>query len=271
VMLAVAADFLLQTVLDGGAPSERGARLVARIVAFLVVAFFAVIYGWYLGTYSWRKRGQQLANLLLRRSMKTKTRPLVFLTDRPDFRLSMARRLLELVGFAAGSTVIAVVALSIAGLPNALVDRVTFALVVVTLWAAFILVPYWVFGRMGLRQVDPVRWLVQPMSRHYADRLRLSNGALLLIALGMAFNLAFRAQQSANVALVNGVLDVAHVVASVLVAATTALAFYLRDEHGPVREVAEEAVRDGIRDGRGMSDGDFLPKMPPAKGNAGPP
>lgn len=273
VLLAVAADFVLQTLLDPSGPSEHGARLVRRVVGFLVVALLAVGFGWFLGTQSWRKRGQELANHLLRRTMRAKTRPLVFLTDRADFRLSMARRLLEVVGFAAGSTVIAVAALSVAGLPNRFVDIVTPVLVIVALWSSFILVPYWVFGHMGLRQVDAAKWLVQPMSRRYADRLRLSNGALLLIALGMTFNLAFRAQASADVALINGVLDIAHVVATVLVSATTALAFYLRDENALIVEVEEEAARDGIRDGRGLTDDEFLPKVPAPTGreNAGPP
>ena|SRR5438067_1073439 len=269
VLAAVAADFVLQTVLNPGA-ADRGAALAVRVASFLIGAAVAVLIGWYLGTRAWPRRGRQLANVLLRRAMRAKTRPIVLLTDRPDFPLSVTRRLVEVVGFAAGSTIIAVAALTIAGFSTTGLDYGTPVFLLLALWSSFILVPYWVFGHMGLRQVDPVRWLVQPMSRRYADRLRLSNGALLLLALGMVFNLALRARESADIALVNGILVIAHVVASVLVTATTALVFYLRGEHALVREVEEEAVRDGIRDGRGMSDGDFLPKLPP-RGNAGPP
>jgi hypothetical protein len=264
VLLAVAADFLLQSALNGGPPTERGARLVARIVGFLVAACLAVGYGWYLGARSWRRRGRQLANVLLRRAMRAKRKPVVLLTDRPDFRFSMTRRLFELVAFAAGSTVIVVASLSAIGLPTGLVDALTFVTVVAALWASFILVPYWVFGHMGLRQVDRERWLVQPMSRHYAQRLRLSNGALLLVAFGTTFNLAFRSRASTEAAVLNGVLDIAHVVATVLVAATTALAVYVRAEPELILEVEDEAIRDGIRDGRDMTDEQFLPRLPRA-------
>jgi hypothetical protein len=190
-----------------------------------------------------------------------KTAPLVFLTDRPDFPLSTARRVLELVAFAAGSTIIVIAVLIVIGVPDRVLVAVSGLLPLVALWVSFILVPYWVFGRMGLRQVDPVRWLVQPLSRRYADRLRLSNGAILLIAVGAAFNLAYRAQLAPSEALLTSVLGSAHVVAGVLVAATTGVVFYLRREHALVREIEAESIADGARDGRGMSDGEFLPRV----------
>ncbi|MFA5862068.1 MAG: hypothetical protein WDA16_10280, partial [Candidatus Thermoplasmatota archaeon] len=151
-------------------------------------------------------------------------------------------------------------ALTVIGAPSGLVNASLGIFTLVALWASFLLVPYWVFGRMGLREVDHERWLVQPMSRRYADRLRLSNGALLLVAFGGIVNLAFRAGASPNVAIFEGVQRVGRVIAAVLVIAATAVAFYLRREHDLVLDLEAEAIRDGVRDGRGLTDREFLPK-----------
>lgn len=260
VSAAAAVAFLLDLAL---ARPAHALEVAARLVVFLVGAGVAFGVGAWLGSQTWPKRGRRLARWMLRRAMRGRSPKLVFLSDRPDFRPTTPRRVVEVVGFCAGASVILAGALILAGLraPAAL-GTLAGSLLLITLWGAFVLVPYWAFARMGLRQVDAVRWLVQPMSRRYADRMRLSNGALLLIALGVVFNVAFRAGLSGDAALVAGLRTLAGMVASILVVAATGVAFYTRRERALVRELEREALAMGVRDGRGMTDGDFLPRLP---------
>lgn len=263
VALAVLGDFVLQSIVD---TEQRNVAFGLRLLAFAVVAAFWVLVGWYLGRRAWRKRGHGLARYLLRRTLTRKAPPLVFLTDRPDFQFSLARRLWEVVGLAAGTVVILVAVLSLAGSGFLALLAGSVVGLLLALWACFVLVPYWVFGHMGLRRVDAVRWLVQPMSRRYAERLRLSNGVLLLIAFGATIQLAFRAGASPTQAVLDGITIVGHTVASVLIAAAAALAFYVHDEHALVRQLEREALEMGVKDGRGMTDGEFLPRVAVAEG-----
>lgn len=262
VFLAILADFILLSVLE---PGRFQLRFTARLATFIVATIVWMLIGWYLGRVAWPRLGKRLARYLLRRTLRAKVLPIVFLTDRHDFEFSMMKRLLEVLGFAAGSVTILSVVLTLTGAEGGFVLATTGLVLVFALFACFVLVPYWIFARMGLRRVDPIRWLVEPLSRRYADRLRLSNGALLLIAFGAVINLAFRAGASGNEALVIGIATVGHIVASVLVAAATALAVYVHDERKLVREVEREALAMGIADGRGMTDGDFLPQPPAAR------
>ncbi|HEX2021228.1 MAG TPA: hypothetical protein VHH36_00830 [Candidatus Thermoplasmatota archaeon] len=242
-------------------PPRNGLELVSRLVGYPVVVGLFVLIGRWLGLRTWPRRGRRMARRLMARAARDPKRPIVFLTDRPDGDLSIPRRVLEVVGFAAGSSIIVAAVLSLFGVATIFAST----LLLPALWGSFLLVPYWSFARLGIRQVDPVRWLVQPMSRRYADRLRLSNGALLLIAVGVLFNFAFRAGASGDQALVQAIVDTLRISTSALVVAASAVAYYARDERALLKAMEEDALRAGIRDGRGMSDGDFLPRVPAAK------
>lgn len=257
VAAAVLADFILDQVLDPG--SSGRVAFVRRVVGFAIGALLAFLLGMYLGKRSWPKRGRRLAAYLLRRAMKRSRKPKVYLTDRPDSTISLTRRIVEVVGFAAGSAVILGVALTILGVRPGLVDAAVGLFTLIALWGAFLLVPYWVFARMGLREIDHERWLVQPMSRRYADRMRLSNGALLLIAFGAIVNLAFRAGATPNDAIFLSVLRVGRVIAAVLIIAASGVVFFLRGEADLVLDLEAEAIRDGVRDARGFTETEFLP------------
>lgn len=258
VFLALVLDLVLQ-------PPRNSIEAAGRLGAFAIATPIPILLGAWLGHRSWPKRGRKLARHVLRRRLRGNVKPLLFLTDRPDFMPNMGRRVLEVIGFSAGASVLLASILPLLGLATPNVYAWASILTLLTLWGSFVLVPYWLFARMGLRHVDVVRWLIQPMGRRYADRLRLSNGALLLFATGAVFNLAFRAGESGEAALVDAVQLVVRIVASVLVTATTAAAFYARQERKLLKEFEEEVVREhGIRDGRGMSDGDFLPRLPPS-------
>lgn len=264
ILLAIATDFVFEFVLV-----KSRTPFVVRILGFAIVAFVAYLYGRWLGTRTWPKRGRSIARMVLRYNTRKANHPTIFLSDRPDVTVSIARRIVEVVGFAGGAAIIFTVAITLippapgaVEVANALKRVGTGIFTFVALWASFVLVPYWVFGRMGLRQIDPVRWLIVPMAHRYAGRMRLSNGALILVAFVAIFNLAYRSGADQSQAIAESVLTLVQVVMSVLIAAVTAVAYYVRGERGLVLEVEEEALRMGIVDGRGMSDGDFLPRLP---------
>lgn len=264
VALAILADFSLDLLL---APAGSWIELVARAISFLAGTVFTFLIGRWIGLRAWPKRGRRLTSRVLERMLRGKHKPLIVLTDRPDRAPTRWRRVLEVVGFVAGVSIILTSLLPVLGAPPNLVRGLGGVFALLALWGSFALVPYWTAIRMGLRVVDPVLWTVTPLSRRYADRLRLSNGALVLVALGVFVNLAVRAGASQERALVEGVSTVTTIVASVLVMAATAVAYYSTQEHALVRELEAEVVGLGVRDGRGMTDGQFLPRVPALKGD----
>lgn len=259
LLAVVLVAFLLDLLFH---PPATAAALAQRALGFALAAPIPILFGMFLGARSWPRRGRRLARHLLKRTLRQGGRPLLFFTDRPDFRPHLGRRVLEVVGFSAGASVILAAILPFLGLATFDILALASVLTLLTLWGSFVLVPYWLFARMGLREVDPVRWLVLPTSRRYADRLRLSNGALLLVALGASVNLAFRAGASGEQALVDGIRGIVGLLTTVFLVAATAAVFYTRKEKALAKEFEEEALAYGVRDGRGMSDGDFLPRLP---------
>ena len=259
---AVLVAFLVDLALQ---PPVSGLELAARALGFAVAAAIQVLLGMWFGKRTWPRRGRRLARSVVKRAFRGETKPIVFLSDRPDIDPHLGRRVLEVLGFAAGASVVLAAILPFLGLATVNVFALAGTLSLFTLWAGFVLVPYWLFARMGLRQVDPVRWLIQPMSRRYADRLRLSNGALLLVALGAAINLAFRAGASGEDALVGAIQGLVRLLAALLLIAASAAVFYNQREKALVKAFEEEVLHYGVRDGRGLSDGDFLPRLPPAR------
>ena len=261
--------FTLEVALERSDLGESLRLFAAYVVLFIL--FF--VLGRWLGKYVWTDRGKALTRRLLRRRLRRKE--LVFLSDRPDRSFTTLRRVWEVVGFAAGLSVIFSALLGLLGLELseavAPLVGIRFASVVTPLlvpllvtFASFVLIPYWLFARLGFRIVDPVRWLISPLSRTYADRLKLSNGFLILAGAGLTFNLAYRAGDTNTEAVVTALILVLRNVAVVLVIAATAVAYYLREERAVARLLEHEALEMGIRDGRGMSDGDFLPRLPKA-------
>lgn len=254
---AVVVSVLLDALIN---PPDSWVKFAGRLAGSGVRILIAVLVGMYLGKYAWPRRGRALGFRILKRTINGKVKPLLLMTDRPDFRPSMPRRIFEVVGFVAGTTIILTAALALAGVTNLGVSVPSQLYTLLALYAAFLLVPYWTFSRMGLRRVDPVRWTVEPLSRRYASRLRLSNGALLLIALGVSINLALRAGATGDAALIASLQLLGHLVAAILVTAASAVAYYSRAEKEVFLALEDEAVKLGIHDGRDMSDGDFLPR-----------
>jgi hypothetical protein len=261
---AVVIAFVIDLMLTRATFSGFFGLLTAYLFLFLVYFFV----GRWIGKHLWPQRGQAIARTLLRRRIKRK-HEFVFVCDRPDRSFTTLRRVWEVVGFAAGLSVILSTLLTLIGLTptSLLVSAIVLPLILPMVITAlsFVLVPYWLFARLGFRIVDPVRWLILPLSRGYADRLKLSNGALILLATGGVFNLAFRAGQSNAAAIATALTLVLRVVAVVVVVAATAVAYYLREERRVAHELELGSLTLGIRDGRGMTDGDFLPRLPTQK------
>lgn len=262
VAVAALLSFGIEVFLESLVGTLTVGEAVARLLAYpIAVAFFWAV-GWWLGTRTWPRRGARLLRRALRRRIRD-TRALLFLSDRPDRRLPLWRRVWEVVGFSAGLTLLVTSTLLLLDAPAGLILLLAGLLPGLTLWASFLLVPYWLFSRLGVRVVDAVRWLVLPLSRRYADRLKLSNGALVVLGLGATVNATLRAGASGGEAVAGSLVTALRIVGSVLIVAAAAVAYYMKDERALVHTLEREAVEMGLRDGRGMSDGDFLPRLPP--------
>lgn len=258
VVLAAAVALLLDLVILRPASWPE---VVAHLLGYPLGAVIVFFIGKWLGRRTWPRRGRALARRFLRRTLDDRKGGILFVSDRPDRPLSLPLRVLEVVGFVAGVTILVPAILQLLGMNAALGAGLSGLLFLGAVWGSWVLVPYWLFSRLGVRRVDPVRWIVEPLSRRYGERLRLSNGALLILAAGATVNLAFRAGASGDEALLAALSTVLRVVASSLVIAASAVAYYTLQEKQLLRDFEAEALAMGLKDGRGMSDGDFLPRL----------
>ncbi|HET6403919.1 MAG TPA: hypothetical protein VFH78_04680 [Candidatus Thermoplasmatota archaeon] len=262
VVAAAAIAFALDTALAAIAGPLGAADVLGRLVGYAILVPLYLAIGWWLGTRAWPKRGAALTRRIIRRRIALKR--LIFICDRPDAPRSLPRRIWEVVGFAAGLSVLGIAALM---LVRETVDGLLVLLMpLAALWGAFVIIPYWMLSRLGLRTVDPVRWTIIPIGRRYAERARVSNGALVLLGAGALFNILFRAGASGTEAVAGALAVVLRTIITVLVIAAAAVAYYHRHEFALARKLEAECIEMGVRDGRGMSDGDFLPRLPPVKG-----
>lgn len=262
VFRTVGAAALLAFLVEIALRRPTAGAVAAGAAGYTVVFVVYFAFGRWLGKRTWPRRGLALARSMLRRRL-AREHEFMFLSDRPDRAHSTARRVWEVVGFSAGVTILAVTTLIL--LESPLVTPAAALLPALTLWGSFVLVPYWLYTRLGFRLVDALRWLVLPFSRRYADRWKLSNGTFVLLALGATANAAIREGADGADAVVTALVQVLRVVASILVIAATAVAYYVREERRIAHELENASIGMGVRDGRGMSDGDFLPRLPAPK------
>lgn len=268
VAVASAIAFVLDTLLTVPVGDLHAGTVFGRLVGYTLSIPIFLGIGWWLGTRTWPKRGSQLTRALIRRRIASKK--LIFICDRPDAPRRLTRRIWEVVGFSAGASVIGVAIVTLVAPPLGVANAVTILLPLVTLWGAFVIVPYWMLSRLGLRTIDPLRWTIIPIGRRYAERAKVSNGILVLAGTGALFNILFRAGAS-NLEAITGALSVVlRTVVGILVIAAAGVAYYHRGEFARSHSLEVEAIEMGVRDGRGMSDGDFLPRLPPPKAKAPP-
>lgn len=253
-LVSIALDALL-------VPPDQPWELVVRFVGSFTRLGIAILFGLWLGTRAWPKRGRRVGRWFLRRQLKGRAPATILLTERPDLVPRTARRIVEVVGFSAGMTILLATALTLFGLRDLGVSLPSWLFIALSLWGASVLVPYWSFARLGLRRVDAVRVVVEPLSRHYASRLKLSNGALLLVALSVTVNLGFRSGLPPREVLLNSLYFVGHLVTAILVVSAAAVAYYSRAERAVVLDLQKDALDHGVVDARHLTDGDLLPRV----------
>lgn len=269
VAAAAGIAFLLDLGLTRLQRPVTAAEVLGRLVVYPITVLFYLGIGWWLGRRSWPKRGTALTRRIIRRRIESKK--LIFICDRPDARRNLPRRIWEVVGYSSGLVLFGLAIIRFFELNVFANTFILFLLVVGTLWGAFAIIPYWQLSRLGLRTIDPVRWTIIPIGRRYAERARLSNGFLVVIGAGAVFNILIRSGASGVDAIAESLTLVLQTVISILVIAAAAVAFYHRSEFALSHKLELEAIEMGVRDGRGMSDGDFLPRLPPPKPKAPPP
>lgn len=266
VVAASAIAFALDTLLTVPVGDLHATTVIGRLVVYTLSVPLFLAVGWWFGTKTWPKRGASLTRSLIRRRIASKK--LIFICDRPDASRRLTRRIWEVVGFSAGLSVLGVAIVTLVGPPPRVANALYFFLPLFTLWGAFVIVPYWMLSRLGLRTVDPVRWTIIPIGRRYAERAKVSNGVLVLAGAGALFNILFRAGASGVEAVAGALSAVLRTVVTILVIAAAGVAYYHRNEYAHSHRLELEAIEMGVRDGRGMSDGDFLPRLPPPKAKA---
>ncbi len=248
IALAVVAVLALQVARQGRI--SLGAVIGALTVSFVSLLVSIGVGAW-MGRRVWAVRGDRLARRLLVRYAHPERHDLV-LTGRPDFRVTTRRRVWEATVFVASLQVLAFLVLG-SFIPTLVVALPAFVFLVGSTFAAVLLVPHWVFARLGLRRVDRARFTVEPVTRVYSDRLRLSRGGLVVIVLGVGGAIIRRAgldDVQAAVTLASLIVDA---IAYTLVATVAAVAFYSREEPLVASTVARHAISLGARDGRGES------------------
>ena len=266
VVAASAIAFGLDTLLTVPVGELTARAVLFRLGGYSLLLPVFIAFGWWFGTRTWPNHGSRITRSLIRRRIASKK--LIFICDRPDAPRRLTRRIWEVVGFSAGAAVIGFAIVTLVSPPTAIARAILTTLPFVTLWGAFAIVPYWQLSRLGLRTIDPLRWTIIPIGRRYAERAKVSNGALVLLGAGAFFNILFRTGASGIEALTGALVAVLRTVVIILVIAAAGVAYYHRGEFSRSHALELEAIQMGVRDGRGMSDGDFLPRLPPPKANA---
>lgn len=110
----------------------------------------------------------------------------------------------------------------------------------------FVIVPHWVFARLGLRVWEPERFVVRSISESYAAFLRVSNGTLLLGAVFYGVNVLMLGRVPRLESGITVAITVGGVLALSLAFFGTATAYYRRHEERVVKRVAAEARRLGF-------------------------
>lgn len=249
------------TYLATGRVSPLGAFLqfTGALGSYLIAYFL----GWYLGASVWPRHGGTVARKLLESYAKNPERGELVMTGRPEFHRTAARRIWEASALMASLSVLYVlVTRYFVALPGTLAGSVL-ALVAIAYLSIF-LVPHWSFARLGLRRVDRARFIVQPLTRDYSDRLKLSNGALVVLVLG-AGGFILRQKGATDAEAMTQMVALALItIPFILLLAASAVAHYQRRERVVLDSLARDAVRLGYRDARGENEADIFRSARPS-------
>jgi hypothetical protein len=208
----------------------------------------AVIAGRLLGERVWPNAGVFFAAIVLRLYARygrgRNARLLV--TPFADFVPSRLRQTWESTAFASGLALMlgASLLFVLKGRSSALL-WLSLGLLAVASSFTFLLVPHWAFGRLGLRISEPGRFVVRSVAESYDRFVRVSNGAILLVA--VFYGASILADRATRMEWYFTLLSTLAAILGLGVVVTgTAAAYFKRHEERVVKRIAAEARKVGF-------------------------
>lgn len=229
------------------------ANLAGSFLTFLV----AFLVGRALGKSFWPVAGARLSRRLLATYAKRPEHGDLVMTGRPEFRATRAKRVFETSALVAAILVLYVeVARTFVPLSGTALFFVP--ALVATLLLTVALVPHWAFAALGFRRLDRARFIVKPLTRDYSDRLRLSNGALVVLVIAIS-GVVLRQAGATDVQVFIEILQlILSIIPATVVLAASAVAFYARREPRVLEQMARDAISVGFYDARGENETEIL-------------
>lgn len=209
----------------------------------------AVFAGRFLGERVWPVLGGWAAAVALRVFVHWGRRrgARLVITPYADFVPGRFRQTWEAMAFATALAVLAAASLTYTiELDAALLPWIALGALVLCTSLTFIIVPHWVFARLGLRVWEPERFVVRSICESYAQLVRVSNGTLLIAAAFYGVNVLMLGRMPRLESGLTIGLTIGAVLALSLAFFGTAAAYFRRHEEELVKAVAAEARRLGF-------------------------
>lgn len=217
----------------------------------------SIFAGRLIGEKAWPILGSRVCRLVLRLYTKWGYRKGARLLIAPDadFVPGPLRQTWESMAFATGLAVAtgATILFATQGAPRTLLWASIGGLVLCGTLTVLV-VPHWVFARLGLRLWEPRRFLSTSLSESYSGLVRVGNGTLLIGAAIYGVNIvAQRAPRMESYSLV--AFAIAGVLGFSIAVFGTAAAYFQRHQEKLVKQVAADARRLGFTNLRNEFDG----------------
>lgn len=246
IVTSVLASLLLATITSAAilvlTHTEKWVYVIPAAFALAVVA------GRVLGERVWPSLGVLSARIAIRiyaRFGRARGARLL-LTPFADFVPSRLRQTWESTAFASGLALMLGASLLylVSGRASTLL-WLSLGLLAVSCTFTFLLVPHWAFARLGLRISEPSRFVVRSVADAYDRFMRVSNGAILLVAI--FYGAAILADRATRIEWYFTLLTtLAGILGLGVVVTGTAAAYFKRHEEGVVKRIAAEARRNGF-------------------------
>jgi hypothetical protein len=208
----------------------------------------SVFAGKLIGEFVWPVLGARFCAVIMHLYVRAgrKRGAKLMITPYADFVPGRLRQTWEAMGFAAGLSLLAAATiLFVTQGDSTALPWLSLGGLVLSFVLTFMLVPHWMFARLGLRMAQPHRFVVESLAESYTSWVRVSNGTILLGSAFYGVNaLAGRAARLEIYILV--ILSVAIMLAVSVVAMGTATAYFKRHEERVLKIVAADAKRLGF-------------------------
>ncbi len=210
----------------------------------------SIFVGRFLGIFLWPRLGLAATRLALRFHLRRRSHgALLHLTPFQDFPSNTLRKTAEATAFAVGLAVLIgggiVLALTTPG------SRVLTVVACVALLGAvaltFVLVPRWLFSRLGARIEEQGRFIVRSLAEEHGRVTHVSDGAIVVFALFFGVNVLAASMDRLEGGLAVAALILALASVSVVMMATGA-AYFAREEERLVKDLANYAKRIGFNE-----------------------